>query len=437
MYPREKGPECRHLRQTPGGLLSPLDDKKPRRHRAYSLRETSRSILFALGVADEAKALSSCGYPAPLVSDPNWVSLVLYEGGEGLVARPTGIFTCGSVWACPVCAPVEADRRGKALERVVVNRWKRGWRVAHAVLTIRHGADQSLEEVFRALSQAWRRMVSHRAVKKLLRGWDWHRSVEITYGQHGWHPHIHLLLLSPPGVDPWVLEEPLWEAWRDAVEAVGWAPSAREAYSFQVPESERDVVAVSRYNEKTWSLPQEVALGPQKEGKGGLSPFEILAIADLALREEEKHKEKEGEEEGTLPLDTPGVLRPQVPVPPRIPPDKALALWAEYALVTKAKKRTAVSKGLREEFHAALEAVDQEGNAPLDQVPVRERLQVSRQAYVWLLRTRRLALVLHWAEVLGSLVQAMRLVGEALVEGNDWRLTYSSLSPPGSEGLVA
>lgn len=411
--------------QKPPGLLVPEAfslDHEPRRRWAYALREVSRSIILELGVAQHFLGLVTCGLPG-VGREGDWVSLALYEDGEEarLVARTTGVRTCGSVWACPVCAPVEADRRGTALERVVARRWAAGWRVAHAVLTVRHTAGEPLREVLGALSRAWRHLVSHRRTKGLLRGWDWHRSIELTWGRNGWHPHIHLLLLVPPGVDPYVLEEPLWEAWREAVEAVGWAPSSRGGYSYQVPSSEEDALAVASYNEKTWSLPQEASLGPIKGGKGGMSPFELLAVAQQAL---------EGEGEGAL--DTPGLLRP--PGSTRVSPDVALALWVEYMEATKGRKRTAVSKGLRAEFHAALEAVEAEGVARVNRWGLREVVQVSVRAYLWLLRSSRLAYLLHWAEVLGSLARACELAG--LVEFEEWRGVWVSAQAPPEEEVA-
>jgi len=275
-------------------------------------------------------------------------------------------------------------------------------------------------EVFGALSRAWRRVISHRRVKALLRGWEWHRGVEITWGANGWHPHAHLLLLAPPGVDPCVLEEPLWEAWREAVEAVGWAPSSRGAYVYQVPDEEADVVAVARYQEK-WGLTHEAAGGPLKKEGGGLTPWELLGVAGVEVLE--------GEE--GVPL----ILREfcghalQDAIRRNLTPEVAALLWVEYAEGTKGRKRSTASRNLQALLRAELEALEQERA----QARLLEIVHLKRTLYLHLLRRMRLAQLLHWAEVLGSVAAACELMG--LVPEEEWREVYRAQAPP--EGEVA
>ena len=408
------------LINTPGFAFEtpPKDIDDPRRRWAYTLREVSRTIIESLTVSDWFRGLVSCGYPLEL---DEWVDVHVCEDEERgtAVARVSGLRTCGSVWACPVCATVAADERSEALARVVARRWHDGWRVAHAVLTVRHTASHSLEDVFGGLSRAWRHLVSHRRIKKLLKGVDWHRGIEITWGRNGWHPHVHVLLLFPPGRDPYALEGPLWEAWRDAVQYVGWLPSSRGGYVYQVPQSEADVVEVARYQEK-WGVAREASGGPQKGGKGGLSPWQIL---EAAARGVKLTYEPFGDEVSP-PLDNPGVLRPQRPA--RISPDIAESLWIEYVEVTKGRKRTAASKALSQELREELEKLQEEEELPEPKVVVQLRTKI----YVWLLRTGRLAYWLHWVELLGPEF-AGELLG--LIPGEEWRYEEDERGPPEGE----
>ena len=401
---------------------SEIDD--PRRRWAYTLREVSRTIIESLAVSDWFRGLVSCGYPLEL---DEWVDVHVYEREEGgsTVARVAGVRTCGSVWACPVCATVAADERSEALARVVARRWHDGWRVAHVVLTVRHTASHSLEAVFGGLAQAWRHLVSHRRIKKLLKGVDWHRGIEITWGKNGWHPHVHVLLLFPPGRDPYVLEGPLWEAWRDAVQYVGWLPSSRGGYVYQVPQEEADVVQVARYQEK-WGVAREASGGPQKGGKGGLSPWQILEAAARGVKLTFEMFLEGGvfQDEVSPPLDNPGVLRPSASG--RISPDIAESLWIESVETTKGRKRTAASKELSREIKEELEKIREEKVLPEPKVVVQLRTKI----YVWLLRTGRLAYWLHWVELLGPEF-AGELLG--LIPKEEWRYQEDERGPPEGE----
>lgn len=360
--------------------------------------------------ADHFRGLTTCGYPAPQKDE---VAAFLVEEEEGYRVRFSGVMTCGSPWACPVCSSRLARDRGEALARAAARLVGLGYRAVHVVLTVRHTRGEALADVFGALSSAWRWAWGHRRVKALLRGVAYARSVEITFGRNGWHPHIHALLLVPAHRDPWALEDPLWEAWSEAVEAVGWAPSSRDAYSFEVVESEEDLGHVSRYVGKgSWGLGLEVAGGAFKGGHQGLTPFELLgaACAGGAVPVEEEDPWEGG----------PLILREFCgraltrAEKAGISPEEAAYRWVEYAEATRGRKALTTSRALTLLLRGALAEVEAEEEAR----PPVEVVRLARAAYVWLLRSGRLAYWIHVAESLGSLVLACELLG--LVEGEEW-----------------
>lgn len=105
----------------------------------------------------------------------------------------------------------------------------------------------------------------------------------------------------------------------------------------------------------------------------------------------------------------------------------------EYVEATKGRKRTGMSRGLQAEVQQVLEEVEAEGKAAFQGLRLREVVQVRFRTYLWLLRARRLAYLLHWAEVLGSLAQACALAG--LVPEEEWREVYRAQAPP-EEGVA-
>jgi hypothetical protein len=76
-----------------------------------------------------------------------------------------GLVTCGSVWACPVCAAKITERRRVELQHAVTVARASGLRVVLLTYTFSHHAHQRLLGLLGALLKAQRRMKSGRAAK--------------------------------------------------------------------------------------------------------------------------------------------------------------------------------------------------------------------------------------------------------------------------------
>ncbi len=124
-----------------------------------------------------------------------------------------GLMRCNMVWVCPVCASKITERRRVELARLLSVRDelivldKGGcprtisaprYYLSLATFTLAHCKGEALRDVLARLKLAYRRVWSGRwavAWKKLHRVVGMIRAIEPTYGEHGWHPHIHLLLI--------------------------------------------------------------------------------------------------------------------------------------------------------------------------------------------------------------------------------------------------
>lgn len=183
------GPGGRAPRSAEGALeRTPAElppDSKPRRHplrdQAIRLRQGLRSIT--------AGRPSKCGRIA--------IAGVVELRATEHSAHFHGVMTCGSVWACPACSIKIRAQRAAELAHVV------GWhgidRTLMATFTIRHSLGDSLILTRRGMARAW---------QSVQRGAAWQRqmervglvgfvrSLEVTHGENGWHPHLHVLLLT-------------------------------------------------------------------------------------------------------------------------------------------------------------------------------------------------------------------------------------------------
>ena len=148
----QKTPRANSL---PNPFLPEILDHTNPQFFVYGLRSVSQAVLAPY--ADAFLGLVTCGYPHPFLLPagapvPIYLEVIPSEGGEAeVVAYAAGITTCGSPWACPVCAPGLGHRRGEVLARALERLQGMGYRVAHAVLTVQHTRGDSLATLRRVL----------------------------------------------------------------------------------------------------------------------------------------------------------------------------------------------------------------------------------------------------------------------------------------------
>jgi hypothetical protein len=108
-----------------------------------------------------------------------------------------GLQTCGSVWACPVCASRIAVEKGQEVLKAL--EWAKRENLAPVMiaLTARHHFGMELEWFKTLFKGAWEMFSSGRRWKRLKKKYGIKHQIvnrEITLGDAGWHYHMHLLL---------------------------------------------------------------------------------------------------------------------------------------------------------------------------------------------------------------------------------------------------
>jgi hypothetical protein len=136
--------------------------------------------------------------------------VVLKIQGEDSTATTKNVQTCGSVWACPVCAARKRQERAEELYWMMRVHLSDGGGIYSWTGTMRHGQRHSLEEGIEAMNRAWG--------DRVIAGSSWQRDREdfgiigyvkapdFTYGPNGWHPHMPVVFFT---------EEPLSEDERE------------------------------------------------------------------------------------------------------------------------------------------------------------------------------------------------------------------------------
>jgi hypothetical protein len=125
---------------------------------------------------------------------------------DGSSARVGSVKTCGSVWACPVCAAKIAETRRSELAYAMVKHQAAGGHAYLLTFTFPHYMGQTLAEMMEPFTKARQSFQNSKGWKKIM-GKDGTAgrvgavtSLEVTYGiSNGWHPHLHMLVFSQPG----------------------------------------------------------------------------------------------------------------------------------------------------------------------------------------------------------------------------------------------
>lgn len=206
------------------------------------------------------------------------------DGGRAGFA---GLTTCGSVWACPVCAAkIGAERAREEITPVVRHVIDdMGGSVVHATFTVQHHQGQPLAVTRRAVQRAWEHVTSARRWRVIDREFDragFCRAFEATWGKaNGWHPHLHVLLfLARPitGEECTRLSELLYELYRAGLAKAGFDCTELHGVRAELATTRRDAdVVLGRYLTK---IASEITRNDRKTARGDrYTPFDLLREA--------------------------------------------------------------------------------------------------------------------------------------------------------------
>jgi hypothetical protein len=132
-------------------------------------------------------------------------------------AYPCNVVTCGNVWACAVCSAKIRTRRSAEVEAGSAAWVAQGGKLAMLTLTVRHREWLELGRVLEGVAGSWRKLQQrkeYRSLRSSIGGTV--KALEVTLGSHGWHPHIHLLMMlngSASAVEVEVMVAALHDGW--------------------------------------------------------------------------------------------------------------------------------------------------------------------------------------------------------------------------------
>lgn len=208
-----------------------------------------------------------------------------------------GLFTCSSVWVCPVCAAKITERRRLELQAAVDKATEKRISFFMVTWTLQHTKDDSLLGVRDALAVALRKLKAGRWYQGFISSYGIIGNVtgsEVTYGsEFGWHYHRHSIFFTTRALSEFdlkVIQLDLSAKYRALLEKMGRYAHPIVGVDVRTGDS---LIAdyVAKYGQQrdisSWSLAAEVTKGFSKgalQANDHFTPFELL---DLALHLED------------------------------------------------------------------------------------------------------------------------------------------------------
>lgn len=201
----------------------------------------------------------------------------------------SGLMLCGSVWTCPVCAAKVQERRREEIAQAIDWAYVQGFQPVMVTLTFPHRSWHSLSDLLGRQADAFKRLRAGSPWSRFKESVGFEgliRSLELTYGKHGWHPHTHEMWFVRADVEAADLQKRVLERWRAACSAAGLLDMSDDKQVRAFDERAVDVkgwCTASDYLAKQdesrhWGADREMAKASSKGGRAkGLHPFALLA----------------------------------------------------------------------------------------------------------------------------------------------------------------
>lgn len=237
----------------------------------------------------------------------------------------SGLVRCGSVWECPCCAHPIAAGRAQEL-RTLLEKHRAAKGAAYMLTcTLPHDAGDELGPMRRHVSRAWQFVQSGapwKRWKKRIGFFGSVRAMEPTHGQSGWHPHIHVLILTEGKLREQTQKEFVafvLARWQKAITR----PNKENGVVYRMPTAEHGVTLTESHRDDyiaKLGLADEIVNGTLKKGRhGGRTPFQILHDVTFGVGSELEQR-------------------------------RSCRLWMEYTQEMHGARQLTWSKGLREAY---------------------------------------------------------------------------------------
>lgn len=279
-----------------GGFVQ-IDAQVSARMTKYGLQKTAQKTLYRHD-AEMKDQHRTCWCHRGVANAGGRVAV--YRQNSGQSARMHGVTTCKSVWACPVCSAKICAVRQAELSEGMKNWVAQGGYTWLMTLTFPHEREMALKDTMLKFAKARQSFKNSRTYKRILAKGVRKGSVaslEVTVGEHGWHPHTHDLVFATPDAFGEVTTHEngkltshniaeLKEAWYMALRKAGLCEQSQMndvlEHGLDIRGGQYAAEYIAKFGkEQKWGLSREVTMHAAKTGSDtkGAHPFQLLAWA--------------------------------------------------------------------------------------------------------------------------------------------------------------
>ena len=189
-----------------------------------------------------------------------------------------------------MCATKIQERRREEIAQGIDWAIGAGLQPVLVTLTFPHRAFHKISDLLEKQALAFKHLRSGARFSRFKESYGYEgliRSLELTYGQHGWHPHTHELWMVRGDVDASVMHADILRMWEASCIKAGLLDASDAASMRAFSLHAVDVKGHCRASDylakmddaSHWGADREMAKGTKKASQSGVHPFGLLDLA--------------------------------------------------------------------------------------------------------------------------------------------------------------
>lgn len=272
---------------TPPPKIDLISRVQQTRAERYRLQNSARDLLLWKGKTEGLEYPANFHRTAKCLHVRTGSNVGVHLSNEHNKAFMSGLAVCGSVWSCPVCAAKIQERRRVEIAQGFDWAYANNKKIIMVTFTIPHYVNQRLAELITKMREAFSGLRAGKPWAKITQRVGYVgliRSLEVTLGENGWHPHTHEAWIVDKNTDTEALRDRVAARWLTMCESAGIVSKSSEAAFLARSVNIMDNCSTSDYlakqdDSRNWGIDRELASASSKKSRSvkGFHPFGLLA----------------------------------------------------------------------------------------------------------------------------------------------------------------